>query len=127
MHSSTRSGGNPFPHLLREMPALPVPVGRQDIDSCQRRSEKGFSHQQSPDSCPLIPVPLMPNLVSSVPGKTNVRIGIVVSRWNESITSRLLDEAVETLARRDVPDQAIDVAYVPGAWEIPVEWRTSWR
>lgn len=62
----------------------------------------------------------MPNLLSSATDQTNVRIGIVVSRWNESITSRLLDGAVETLARRDVPDQAIDVAYVPGAWEIPV-------
>ncbi len=62
----------------------------------------------------------MPNLLSSEPDQTNVRIGIVVSRWNESITSRLLAGAVETLARRDVPDQAIDVAYVPGAWEIPV-------
>lgn len=62
----------------------------------------------------------MPNLLSSATDQTNVRIGIVVSRWNESITSRLLDGAIETLARRDVPDQAIDVAYVPGAWEIPV-------
>ncbi len=62
----------------------------------------------------------MPNLLSSETDQTNVRIGIVVSHWNESITSRLLDGAVETLARRDVPDQAIDVAYVPGAWEIPV-------
>ena len=62
----------------------------------------------------------MPNLLSSATDQTNVRIGIVVSRWNESITSRLFDGAIETLARRDVPDQAIDVAYVPGAWEIPV-------
>ena len=62
----------------------------------------------------------MPNLLSSETDQTNVRIGIVVSRWNESITSRLLDGAVETFARRDVSDQAIDVAYVPGAWEIPV-------
>ena len=62
----------------------------------------------------------MPNLLSSATDQTNVRIGIVVSRWNESITSRLLDGAIETLARRDVPDQAIDIAYVPGAWEIPV-------
>ena len=62
----------------------------------------------------------MPNLLSSVTDQTNVRIGIVVSRWNESITSRLLDGAVESLARRDVPERAIDVAYVPGAWEIPV-------
>ena len=62
----------------------------------------------------------MPNLLSNVPDQTNIRIGIIVSRWNESITSRLLDGAVETLVRRDVSDEAIDVAYVPGAWEIPV-------
>ena len=47
------------------------------------------------------------------------RFAIVVSRFNESITSRLLDGAVKTLASHGVPDDAIDVAWVPGAFEIP--------
>ena len=47
-------------------------------------------------------------------------MAIVVSRYNESITGKLLAGALETLKRRDVPDEQIDVAYVPGAWELPI-------
>lgn len=48
------------------------------------------------------------------------RFGIVVSRYNESITSKLLDGAVSTLLAHGVSDEAIDVAWVPGAFEIPI-------
>jgi 6,7-dimethyl-8-ribityllumazine synthase len=47
------------------------------------------------------------------------RFAVVVSRFNESITCRLLDGAVQTLVARGVPDDQIDVAWVPGAFEIP--------
>jgi 6,7-dimethyl-8-ribityllumazine synthase len=47
-------------------------------------------------------------------------LAIVVSRYNESITGNLLAGALDTLKRRDVPDEQIDVAYVPGAWELPI-------
>lgn len=47
-------------------------------------------------------------------------VAIVVSRWNESITQRLLDGAVSTLTAHGILDEAIDVAWVPGAWEIPI-------
>jgi 6,7-dimethyl-8-ribityllumazine synthase len=47
------------------------------------------------------------------------RFAIVVSRFNESITVNLLDGAVAALAARGVADEAIDVAWVPGAFEIP--------
>jgi 6,7-dimethyl-8-ribityllumazine synthase len=47
------------------------------------------------------------------------RFAIVVSRFNESITSRLLDGAVQTLVARGVADERIDVAWTPGAFEIP--------
>lgn len=47
------------------------------------------------------------------------RMAVVVSRFNQSITSRLLDGAVETLTARGVPEDQIDVAWVPGAFEIP--------
>ena len=47
------------------------------------------------------------------------RFAIVVSRFNESITRRLLDGAVQTLAAHGVPEEHIDVAWVPGAFEIP--------
>jgi 6,7-dimethyl-8-ribityllumazine synthase len=48
------------------------------------------------------------------------RFAIVVSQYNESITSKLLAGAVSTLSENGVADQAIDVASVPGCWEIPV-------
>jgi len=47
------------------------------------------------------------------------RFAIVVSRFNESITSRLMDGAVRTLTAHGVSDERIDVAWVPGAFEIP--------
>ena len=48
------------------------------------------------------------------------RFGIVVgAAFNESITSRLLAGAVDTLVARGVPSEDIDVAWVPGAFEIP--------
>lgn len=46
------------------------------------------------------------------------RFAIVVARYNESITSKLLEGALETLAGCDVPGDCIDVAWVPGAFEI---------
>jgi len=48
------------------------------------------------------------------------KFGIVVARFNESITSKLLDGAVTTLGGAGVPDQNVDVCWVPGAWELPV-------
>ena len=48
------------------------------------------------------------------------RLGIVVSRYNESITSKLLAGALATLAEHGVGDDRVDVAWVPGAWEIPL-------
>ena len=47
------------------------------------------------------------------------RFAIVVSRFNETITSRLLDGAVRTLGEHGVGEDRIDVAWVPGAFEIP--------
>ena len=49
---------------------------------------------------------------------SEMKIGIVVSRFNEFITSRLLSGAVDALSRHDVADDCIGVAWVPGACEI---------
>jgi len=48
------------------------------------------------------------------------RLAVVVSRYNDSITRKLLEGALTTLADRGVPDDQIDVAWVPGAWELPL-------
>jgi 6,7-dimethyl-8-ribityllumazine synthase len=51
---------------------------------------------------------------------TGLRIGIVVGRFNEFITSRLLSGAEDALKRHGVSEENIDVAWVPGAFEIPM-------
>jgi 6,7-dimethyl-8-ribityllumazine synthase len=48
------------------------------------------------------------------------RFAIVVSRYNESITGKLLGGAVKTLTEHGVADTAIDVVWTPGAFEIPL-------
>lgn len=50
----------------------------------------------------------------------HIRIGIVAARFNEFITSRLLSGALDGLKRHDVRSEDIDVAWVPGAFEIPL-------
>jgi 6,7-dimethyl-8-ribityllumazine synthase len=45
---------------------------------------------------------------------------IVVSRWNELITSKLLGGAQDALRRHGVDDSRIDLAWVPGSFEIPI-------
>ncbi|WP_368646007.1 6,7-dimethyl-8-ribityllumazine synthase [Alkalibacterium putridalgicola] len=51
---------------------------------------------------------------------TDLKIGIVVGRFNDFIGSRLLDGATGTLVRHGVEESDIDVAWVPGAYEIPL-------
>ncbi|MDG0844147.1 6,7-dimethyl-8-ribityllumazine synthase [Staphylococcus equorum] len=51
---------------------------------------------------------------------SDLKVAIVVSRFNDFITNRLLDGAKDTLVRHEVPKENIDVAYVPGAFEIPL-------
>ena len=48
------------------------------------------------------------------------RIGVVVARFNELITSKLADGAVDGLMKNGVTEDCIDLAWVPGAFEIPV-------
>ncbi len=49
-----------------------------------------------------------------------LKFGIVVSRFNDFITSRLLDGAVDALVRHGAKDDDIDVVRVPGSFEIPL-------
>lgn len=51
---------------------------------------------------------------------SDIKVGIVVARFNEFITSKLLSGAIDGLVRHDVPQDNIDVAWVPGAFEIPL-------
>lgn len=62
----------------------------------------------------------MPNVVQPGVAPTQTRFAVVVAEWNKSITGKLLDGAVKTLTEAGVADDSIDVAWVPGAWEIPI-------
>ncbi len=50
----------------------------------------------------------------------DIKIGIVVARFNEFITSKLLSGAVDALTRHNVKEENIEIAWVPGAFEIPL-------
>jgi 6,7-dimethyl-8-ribityllumazine synthase len=62
----------------------------------------------------------MPNIFEGRAAASDGRFSIVVSRYNETITARLLSGAVDTLTAHGVADDSIDVAWVPGAFEIPL-------
>ncbi|MEA5136230.1 MAG: 6,7-dimethyl-8-ribityllumazine synthase [Candidatus Fimivivens sp.] len=49
-----------------------------------------------------------------------IKVGIIATRFNEFITSKLLSGALDGLKRHDVAEDCIDVAWVPGAFEIPL-------
>lgn len=51
---------------------------------------------------------------------TGLRIGIVVGRFNEFITNKLLSGAMDGLKRHGVDEANVDVAWTPGAYEIPM-------
>ncbi|MBS5788716.1 MAG: 6,7-dimethyl-8-ribityllumazine synthase [Clostridioides difficile] len=50
----------------------------------------------------------------------NIKIGIVAARFNEFIVSKLIEGALDGLKRHDVKDEDISLAWVPGAFEIPL-------
>ena len=50
----------------------------------------------------------------------NIKIGIVAARFNEFIVSKLVGGALDGLKRHGVEENAVDIAWVPGAFEIPL-------
>lgn len=56
--------------------------------------------------------------VHSVPDATGMRVGIVVSEWNEKITGALLDGACKTLIKHGVREESINIKTVPGSFEL---------
>jgi 6,7-dimethyl-8-ribityllumazine synthase len=68
--------------------------------------------------------------LTSIRGRTDGsgrRFAIIVSRFNEQITDRLLSGARACLLQHGVKDDAIDVISVPGAWELPIAAQAAAR
>lgn len=62
----------------------------------------------------------MPIIIPPAAPQSGDRYAIVVAQWNHSVTSKLLEGAVAALRDAGVPDQSVEVAWVPGSWEIPL-------
>lgn len=62
----------------------------------------------------------MPKRIEGELSAKNKRYAIVVARFNELIGSKLLDGAMDCLLRHDASEDAVDVYWVPGAYEIPL-------
>ncbi len=69
----------------------------------------------------------MPAYLEGSEDATGLRFAIVVARFNDYITERLLDGAVTTLTARGAAPEAIAVYRVPGAFEIPLVARAAAR
>ncbi len=62
----------------------------------------------------------MPNVIEgNNKAKLNNKFGVVVSKFNEFITEKLLDGCIQTLIKNGATERNIDVVKVPGAFEIP--------
>jgi 6,7-dimethyl-8-ribityllumazine synthase len=57
------------------------------------------------------------------PDMSGKRFAIVVSRFNESVTQKLVEGAIDALERHNGARERIDVVWVPGAWELPAATR----
>ena len=62
----------------------------------------------------------MANIIEGYISGKGLKFGIVAARFNEFIVSKLVGGALDTLHRHETADGDIDVAWVPGAFEIPV-------
>ena len=62
----------------------------------------------------------MANIIEGYISGRGLKFGIVAARFNEFIVSKLVGGALDTLHRHETADSDIDVAWVPGAFEIPL-------
>jgi 6,7-dimethyl-8-ribityllumazine synthase len=56
---------------------------------------------------------------------SSLRVAVVIARFNEHVTKKLLDNALAELARLRVAKDAVEVAWVPGALELPLAAKTA--
>jgi 6,7-dimethyl-8-ribityllumazine synthase len=62
---------------------------------------------------------------TATPDGAGRRVAVIASRFNEEITRKLADGAMETLVAQGVSFDNIDLIWVPGAWELPLAARAA--
>jgi 6,7-dimethyl-8-ribityllumazine synthase len=62
----------------------------------------------------------VPRTITAAPDGAGLRIGVALARFNQSVTDQLLAGTLDALGKHGVADDAIDVATVPGAFELPL-------
>lgn len=60
------------------------------------------------------------NIISGLYNEGQIRVGIVATRFNEVVVSKLIDGASDGLSRHGVDMDTVDLAWVPGAFEVPL-------
>lgn len=68
------------------------------------------------------------NIISGLYNEGQIRVGIVATRFNEVVVSKLIDGAADGLSRHGVDMDTVDLAWVPGAFEVPLtakRWRRA--
>ena len=64
---------------------------------------------------------------NNIPDASNLKIGIVVSRWNHSITDNLLKGSIALLESKNTAPENIQIIYVPGSFELVFGSRHEFR
>src|SRR5438552_3418427 len=84
--------------------------------------ESGLSRRQAGQARPLPHPLIVPHKAPSAARTSNRqrRVAIIVSRFHENITTKLLDGAREALRRGGIADSNVEVTWAPGAFELPV-------
>lgn len=59
-------------------------------------------------------------ILGNAPMAATARVAIVVSQFNKAVTHRMLTAAIATLRTADIPADRVDVAWVPGSFELPL-------
>ncbi|MFQ6132698.1 MAG: 6,7-dimethyl-8-ribityllumazine synthase [Armatimonadota bacterium] len=62
----------------------------------------------------------MPKVIEGKLTGAGLKFGVVASRFNEFITKKLLEGALDGLARHEVADSDVEIAWVPGSFEVPL-------
>lgn len=79
-----------------------------------------MTYQKVPNDRADDAAPLEACVLGEAPLAAEIRVGLVVSRFNEPVTRRLLAAAVDTLRTAGIDAASIDVAWVPGSFELPL-------